>query len=151
MLKIRLARVGKRKKPTYRLIVSETGRDTYGRVLEILGHYNPFSKVTVVNKDRILYWISKGAKVSPTLNNLLVDQNVLTGQKIKVTRGKKKPEVAAPKPAEKKPDQPAKPAAAAETPKPEVAPVKAEEAKPEPETVKEEKPAEEKKAETKAE
>jgi len=64
MLKIRLARLGKKKKPTYRFIVSESARDPYGKALEILGHYNPFSKVTEVKKDRILYWISQGAKLS---------------------------------------------------------------------------------------
>ena len=90
MLKIRLARVGKRKRPTYRIIVSEAARDTYGRALEIMGHYNPLTKVCDVKKDRVLYWISQGAKVSPTLNNLLIDQNVLTGEKVRASKSKKK-------------------------------------------------------------
>ncbi|HCX45411.1 TPA: 30S ribosomal protein S16, partial [Patescibacteria group bacterium] len=90
MLKIRLARVGKKKKPTYRFIVSESARDPFGKALEILGHYNPFSKVIDVKKDRILHWISKGAQVSPTVHNLLVDQNVLEGDKIRASKSKKK-------------------------------------------------------------
>ena len=89
MLKIRLARIGKRKKPTYRIIITESARDNYGKFLEILGHYNPFSKVCEVKKDRVLYWISQGAKVTPTLHNLLIDQNVLTGSKVKAYRPKK--------------------------------------------------------------
>ncbi|MFA6255267.1 MAG: 30S ribosomal protein S16 [Patescibacteria group bacterium] len=102
MLKIRLARIGKKKKPTYRFIVSEAGRDTYGKALEILGSYNPFSKVCDVKKDRILYWISKGAQASPTAHNLLVDQNVISGAKLKASKGgkKKDAEVAAEKNAE---------------------------------------------------
>jgi small subunit ribosomal protein S16 len=119
MLKIRLARVGKKKKPTYRLIVSEAARDTYGKALEILGHFNPFTKVIEVNKDRILYWISQGAKLSPTVHNLLVDQKVITGEKVRASKGKKrkkkkekpaeKPKAEAKaeeKPEEKKPDEP---------------------------------------------
>lgn len=96
MLKIRLARVGKRKKPVYRLIVSENTKDTYGRFLEILGHYNPFTKVIEVNKDRILYWISKGAQPSPTAHNLLVDQNVIQADKVKASKSKKKKAEATP-------------------------------------------------------
>lgn len=90
MLKIRLARIGKKKRPTYRFIVSEQSRDTYGRYLEVLGNYNPFSKVCEVNKDRILYWISKGAQISPTAHNLFVDQNVISGPKVKASAAGKK-------------------------------------------------------------
>ena len=90
MLKIRLARVGKKKRPTYRFIISEAARDPYGRALEILGHYNPFSKVIEVNKERILYWISKGAQASPTVHNLLVDQKVISGEKVKASKSKAK-------------------------------------------------------------
>ena len=91
MLKIRLARLGKKKKPTYSFIVSESARDPYGKALEILGHYNPFSKVTEVKKDRILYWISQGAKLSATVHNMLIDQNVIQAPKVKASKsGKKK-------------------------------------------------------------
>lgn len=96
MLKIRLARIGKKKRPTYRFIVSEAGRDPYGKALEIVGHYNPFSKICEVKKDRILYWISKGAKASPTAHNILIDQNVITGEKVKASRAGKKAEPEAP-------------------------------------------------------
>lgn len=89
MLKIRLARIGKRKKPTYRFIVSESSRDLYGKALEILGHYNPFTKVCEVKKDRVLYWLSCGAKVSPTAHNLLIDQNVISGPKVKASKAGK--------------------------------------------------------------
>ncbi|TSC76538.1 MAG: small subunit ribosomal protein S16 [Parcubacteria group bacterium Gr01-1014_31] len=113
MLAIRFARVGKTKQPTYRITVSEKGRDLFGRSLEILGHYNPRSKVCDVNAERIKYWLSVGAAASPTVHNLLVDQHVIEGPKIKVTRGKKK---AAETPAAAAPAAPApakaKPAAA---------------------------------------
>jgi len=90
MLKIRLARVGKKKRPAYRFIVSEAAKDPYGKALEILGHYNPFSKVCEINKERSLYWISKGAQLSPTVHNMFVDQNVIQADKIRASKSKKK-------------------------------------------------------------
>jgi len=94
MLKIRLARVGKKKSPSYRFVVSESSKDTYGKSVEIVGHYNPFTKVCEVSKDRILYWISKGAQPSATVYNMLLDQNVIVGKKVKASKGKKKNEPA---------------------------------------------------------
>ncbi|MBU1164270.1 30S ribosomal protein S16 [Patescibacteria group bacterium] len=90
MLKIRLSRFGKKKKPTYRLIVSEHTKDTQGKALEYLGHYDPHTKVIEVKKDRILDWISKGAQPSPTVHNLLVDQNVIEAEKVVASKSKKK-------------------------------------------------------------
>jgi len=138
--------VGKKKQPTYRLIVNESSRDTYGHALEIVGHYDPFTKVTEVNKDRILYWISKGAQLSPTIHNLLVDQNVIKAEKIKASKGKKKtePEVLAEKKTATAPvvtpeEKPAE-APAAEAPQAEVVPPAPAEVIPAPAA--EEKPAE---------
>ena len=82
---IRLQRLGKKKQPTYRLVISEKARDTQGHALEILGHYNPVNsaKVLELKEDRIKYWLSKGAQTSETVNNLLVKAGVITGEKKK--------------------------------------------------------------------
>ena len=53
MLKIKMARFGKKKQPTYRLIINEAGRDTYGNVLENLGNYDPKFKKLEVKADRV--------------------------------------------------------------------------------------------------
>lgn len=79
MLTLRLSRMGKKKQPTYRLIVSEKGRDPWGRALELLGTYNPRTKVALFKTDRITYWMSKGAQSSPTVWNLLVREKIVTG------------------------------------------------------------------------
>ncbi len=93
MLIIRLSRIGKKKKPIYRLIISERARDPYGRALEILGSYNPFTKELISKKDRIKYWVSKGAQLTPTVNNLLIEKGVLKGEKVVASKpGKKKEE-----------------------------------------------------------
>ena len=84
MLMIRLARRGKKNKPVYRVVVSEKARDLFGGALEIVGSYNPVAhtKDTTLNKERILYWLSKGAHASPTVYNLLVSNNIVSGKKI---------------------------------------------------------------------
>ncbi|MBI4253083.1 30S ribosomal protein S16 [Candidatus Uhrbacteria bacterium] len=84
MLMIRLARRGKKNKPVYRVVVSEKARDLFGDALEIVGTYDPLSaaKTTTLDKDRILYWISKGAHASPTVYNLLVASNIVGGKPI---------------------------------------------------------------------
>lgn len=85
MLSIRLTRVGKRQRPFYRFIVTEKSRDPWGKALEILGTYNTLTNpVTVeIDKDRVLYWISKGAQCTETVWNILVDQKIVTGEKRK--------------------------------------------------------------------
>jgi len=81
MLAIKLAKVGKTNKKMFRLIISEKSRDPYGRVLEILGSYNPHSKELAAKAERINYWLSQGAQMTPTVNNLLIDKKVITGEK----------------------------------------------------------------------
>jgi len=85
MLKIRLQRIGKKKSPSYRLIIAEQAKDTQGRSLEILGHYNPVAqpKVMEFKKDRILHWIGQGAQPSESVHNLLVGAGILEGKKQK--------------------------------------------------------------------
>lgn len=85
MLMIRLQRLGKKKEPSYRLVVSEKTRDTQAGSLEILGYYNPTRqpKLIELKADRIKYWISVGAQLSNTLNNLLINQKIIDGKKKK--------------------------------------------------------------------
>ena len=83
MLTIRLSQVGKKNRKMYRLIISEKSRDPYGTSLEILGSYNPHSKELQVKGDRVNYWISQGAGMSDTANNLLVEKNIIKGEKVK--------------------------------------------------------------------
>lgn len=98
MLTIRLSRIGKKNKPMYRLIISEKTKDPYGRALEILGSYNPYTKKIQAKNDRIKHWISQGAGLSPTVNNLLVENKIIQGEKLKASisrkskKGKNEPE-----------------------------------------------------------
>lgn len=92
MLTIKLSKIGKTNKKVFRLIISEKGRDPYGDVLEILGSYNPYSKDLQVKGDRVKYWISKGAQMTDTINNLLVGKNIIEGKKRKASKPGEKSE-----------------------------------------------------------
>lgn len=82
MLTIKLSKIGKKNKKVFRMIISEKGRDPYGNALEILGSYNPYHKELQVKAERINYWLSKGAQMTPTVNNLLVGKEIIDGQKV---------------------------------------------------------------------
>ncbi len=69
---IRLSRRGARKQPVYRIVVIEKDRARDGRSIEVVGLYNPRTNPATVDlkKDRIEYWLGKGAQFSPTLARL---------------------------------------------------------------------------------
>lgn len=92
MLSIRLSRVGKKKQPSYRLIVCQKTKDPWGTYLENLGNYNPRTnpKTIQLKAERIKYWMSKGAQPSGTVHNLLVDQKIIEGTKVKSSLVSKK-------------------------------------------------------------
>jgi small subunit ribosomal protein S16 len=71
-------------------VVSEQTNPVKGKFLEELGFYNPKLKSRSFDKERILYWISKGAKCSATVNNLLISSEVIQGKKVHAWRPKKK-------------------------------------------------------------
>ena len=73
MLVIRLQRTGRENTPTFRITVSEKARSAKKGALELLGHFLPAQKTPVfeIKKDRVEYWISKGAKPSDTVARLL--------------------------------------------------------------------------------
>jgi len=73
MLMIRLARVGARKQPHYRVVVIEKDRARNGRSVEVVGTYNPRTEPASfeLKRDRIEYWTGKGAQLSETVGKLL--------------------------------------------------------------------------------
>ena len=97
MLNIRLQRTGKRGQAYFRIIIAEHTKKPKGSVLEILGFYDPHKKELKVEKDRIEYWMSKGAQISPTVNNLLVNQKVWDKPKMESWKPKVKPKGEVPK------------------------------------------------------
>ena len=111
MLTIRMSRVGKKKQPSYRILVQEKEKDPWGKFVENIGHYDPLVNPAKldIKKDRLDYWMQKGAEVSDTLNNILINAKVIEGAKRKVVKLKKQTKEGkeeAAKKEEKKPEAP---------------------------------------------
>ena len=73
MLSIRMTRVGSKKKPYYRVVVTEARSKRQSEFVETLGTYNPRTKPAQValNKDRVQHWLGKGARPSDSVRTLL--------------------------------------------------------------------------------
>ncbi len=143
MLVIRFFRTGKKNQPSFKIVVTDKRESsTTGRSVEEVGFWNPLTREKVLRQERIQYWLSVGAKPSPSVFNLLVSEKIVEGKKIDVHKKAKEKKEKAPapeKPAEKKPVE--------EKPKEE----KPKEEKPKEEPKVEAKPAEEKPKEKPAE
>jgi small subunit ribosomal protein S16 len=72
-VRIRLKRMGAKKKPFYRIVVADSRFPRDGRFIEELGYYNPTTKPTTfeVDAEKVQQWVSKGAKPSDTVKALL--------------------------------------------------------------------------------
>jgi small subunit ribosomal protein S16 len=79
MLRIRLRRVGARKKPSYRLVVADIRSPRDGAFVENIGHYDPMTdpETIVVQEDRALHWLRLGAQPSETTARLLGKAGIL--------------------------------------------------------------------------
>lgn len=79
MLRIRLSRIGKKRQPSYRVVVAEREAKRDGRVVERIGYYNPRSEPVEyrIKEDRALYWLSVGAQPSDAVRILLNKQGTL--------------------------------------------------------------------------
>jgi small subunit ribosomal protein S16 len=73
MLAIRLRRAGSKKRPFFRIVVADSRAARDSSFVEILGHYNPRTKPALVDvkKERVDYWLSKGAQPSDTVRTLM--------------------------------------------------------------------------------
>ncbi len=78
-VRIRLTRVGAKKQPSYRFVVSDSRNARDGRSLDTLGHYNPRSEPAEikVDEDKAREWLSKGAQPSDTVTRLFRQVGVL--------------------------------------------------------------------------
>jgi len=77
-VKIRLMRVGKKKQPTYRVVVADERSPRDGRIIETIGHYGPRQDPSVIeiDGDRALDWLRKGAQPSEAVQKLLTVSGV---------------------------------------------------------------------------
>lgn len=71
MISIRLARYGRKKAPFYRIVAVDSTKKPTGKVLEVLGFYNPAKKTKEIKKDGVTAWVKKGAQITPTVKKLI--------------------------------------------------------------------------------
>ena len=78
-VRIRLTRMGGKKKPFYRLIAADSEAPRDGKFLQILGSYNPMKDPAEIeiHKDKVDYWLKQGASLSGSARSILKKQGVL--------------------------------------------------------------------------
>ena len=78
-VKIRLKRMGSKKRPFYRIVVADSRSPRDGRFIETVGTYNPLTEPEQVTlkEEAIMNWLSNGAQPSDTVRNILSKQGVM--------------------------------------------------------------------------
>jgi small subunit ribosomal protein S16 len=77
MLKLRLKRIGRKRSPSYRLVIMENTCRRDGRPIEEVGYYNPISKNYKFDQEKIIKWLKYGAKPTETVSNLLKKADII--------------------------------------------------------------------------
>jgi len=92
MVKIRLRRMGAKKQPTYRFVVTDARSPRDGRFIEIVGHYNPRTepKTIVIDEEKVKAWLAKGAQPSDPVRRLLAARGLVERGFISETKRKPK-------------------------------------------------------------
>ena len=82
-VKIRLKRMGSKKKPFYRIVVADSRAPRDGKFIEEIGYYNPLteSKEIKVDAEKVNVWIKNGAKPTDTVNRLFKNNNIYSENK----------------------------------------------------------------------
>ena len=88
MVKIRLRRVGARKKPSYRVVVADSHSPRDGAFISIIGHYNPLTdpETVVIDEEQALGWLRQGAQPTATASRLLAKLGIM--EKFKTSKEK---------------------------------------------------------------
>lgn len=77
MLKLRLKKTGRKKQPSFRLVVMENKTRRDGRSIEEVGYYNPITKQSYFDIDKINKWLKNGVKFTQTVESLLKKAEIL--------------------------------------------------------------------------
>jgi small subunit ribosomal protein S16 len=88
MVKIRLRRIGRIKKPSYRLVVADSRTAQDGAFISIIGHYDPLTEpeTVVINEEEALKWLRQGAQPTATAARLLTKSGIM--EKFKTAKEK---------------------------------------------------------------
>jgi small subunit ribosomal protein S16 len=88
MVKIRLRRIGAKKKPSYRLVAADSRAPRDGAFIDTIGHYDPLTDpaTIVINEEKALYWLGQGAQPTDTAARLITKAGIM--EKFKQTKEK---------------------------------------------------------------
>ena len=76
-VKLRLTRMGAKKRPTYRIVATDGRRPRDGQYLELIGTYAPLDSVTKIDEEIALKWLNNGAVLSDTVRNLFSEAGIM--------------------------------------------------------------------------
>ena len=76
-VRIRLTRMGAKKKPVYRIVASDSRRPRDGQYIELVGTYNPATEDVKVNEEVAMKWLNQGALPTDTIRNLLSQKGIM--------------------------------------------------------------------------
>ena len=76
-VKLRLTRMGAKKRPTYRIVASDSRQKRDGEYLELVGTYNPIADETKINEEVALKWLNNGALPTDTVKNLFSKAGIM--------------------------------------------------------------------------
>lgn len=76
-VKLRLTRMGATKRPSYRIVASDSRQKRDGEYLELVGTYDPIANETKINEEVALKWLNTGAQPSDTVRNLLSKAGIM--------------------------------------------------------------------------
>ena len=77
MLKLRFKRIGRKRSPSYRLVIMENTTRRDGRPIEEVGYYDPISKNYKFNSEKIQKWLNEGVKPTKTVSDLLKKADIV--------------------------------------------------------------------------
>ena len=77
MVKIKLKRIGKKKQPFYRIVVTDARRASQKMYIDLLGTYDPFAKTVKIDEAKACDWIGKGAQPTLAVRRLLSKEGIL--------------------------------------------------------------------------
>lgn len=91
-VKLRLTRMGAKKAPRYRVVAADSRFARDGRVIEILGSYNPTTEpeTVILDEEKVMEWLRQGAQPSDTVRNILSHQGIMKKFHDEKVAGKKK-------------------------------------------------------------
>ena len=77
-VKLRLTRMGAKKRPTYRIVATDSRNPRDGQYLELVGTYSPVGEATTnINEEVALKWLNNGAQPTDTVRSILSNQGVM--------------------------------------------------------------------------